>query len=402
MGLRLAFASHGVPRRRLRRGPRQPLCAPRGHSHPGLRRADVWRDRAADVCRTAGRAGNVGAVATRRGCHKRRGGDGIRRAHLHRGLRGPRLVRVVRGAGHRRHPDLRDFPHPCCALASTITRGPVPRSGVTRWCWCWASWSAPGPSPGWSIMPRSRWKRPRPAPPISAPAWCVRTATAPAIRRRRSRWWSSATCNVPSCAAAEPEMRDLRQRYRDRVRFVFRQFPLEKMHIFAMTAAEASECAAQQGKFWEAVDRLYAANGELGDESLERYARELGLDTAKFKACLNSGETRAVIQRDCEDGKRARGPRHADIFPRQPAHRRRAREGEVWADAGHRAGLRSGEVAPPVASASSPRRVRQAWNAGSDRPRRRRFGFGVESVPQRRRQLHRLHRRCAQGTGTGR
>jgi predicted DsbA family dithiol-disulfide isomerase/rhodanese-related sulfurtransferase len=106
----------------------------------------------------------------------------------------------------------------------------------------------------------------------------------------------------PSCAAAEPEMRELRQRYGDRVRFVFRQFPLEKIHQYAMRSAEASECAAQQGKFWEALDRFYAANGNLKDESLERYAGEIGLDVTKFKSCLGSGATRAIIQRDREDG----------------------------------------------------------------------------------------------------
>ena len=117
----------------------------------------------------------------------------------------------------------------------------------------------------------------------------------------------------PSCAAAEPQIRELRQRYRDRVRFIFRQFPLEKMHIFAMKAAEASECAAQQGKFWESVERFYAANGELGDESLARYSRELGLDGGKFQSCLSSGATRAIIQRDSEDG-RALGVRGTPTF----------------------------------------------------------------------------------------
>jgi protein-disulfide isomerase/uncharacterized membrane protein/rhodanese-related sulfurtransferase len=106
----------------------------------------------------------------------------------------------------------------------------------------------------------------------------------------------------PSCAAAEPEMRDLRQRYGDRVRFVFRQFPLEKVHPYALRAAEASECAAQQGKFWEAVDRFYSANGDLKDESLQRYAVELGLDTPKFKSCFSSGATRPILERDRQDG----------------------------------------------------------------------------------------------------
>jgi protein-disulfide isomerase/rhodanese-related sulfurtransferase/uncharacterized membrane protein len=117
----------------------------------------------------------------------------------------------------------------------------------------------------------------------------------------------------PSCVAAEPEMRELRRLYRDRVRFVFRQFPLEEVHVYALKAAEASECAAQQGKFWESVERFYSANGDLQDESLVRYAAELGLDTAKFKSCLSGGATRAVIQRDREDG-RALGVRGTPTF----------------------------------------------------------------------------------------
>ena len=117
----------------------------------------------------------------------------------------------------------------------------------------------------------------------------------------------------PSCVAAEPEMRELRRLYRDRVRFVFRQFPLENVHVYALKAAEASECAAQQGKFWESVDRFYAANGDLKDDSLLRYAKELGLDTAKFQSCLGSGATLAVIQRDRDDG-RALGVRGTPTF----------------------------------------------------------------------------------------
>jgi protein-disulfide isomerase/uncharacterized membrane protein/rhodanese-related sulfurtransferase len=106
----------------------------------------------------------------------------------------------------------------------------------------------------------------------------------------------------PSCVAAEPEMRELRRLYFDRVRFVFRQFPLENVHAYALKAAEASECAAQQGKFWESLERFYAANGDLKDESLVRYAAELGLDTTRFSSCLASGATKATIQRDREDG----------------------------------------------------------------------------------------------------
>jgi protein-disulfide isomerase/rhodanese-related sulfurtransferase/uncharacterized membrane protein len=117
----------------------------------------------------------------------------------------------------------------------------------------------------------------------------------------------------PSCAAADLELRELRKQYGDRVRFVFRQFPLPQMHQYAQKAAEASECAAQQGKFWEAVERFYKANGDLQESSLHRYAGEIGLDMAKFDQCLARGSVRSVIQRDTEDG-RALGVRGTPTF----------------------------------------------------------------------------------------
>jgi len=106
----------------------------------------------------------------------------------------------------------------------------------------------------------------------------------------------------PSCAVSEQTVRELRQRYGDRVRFVFRQFPLERIHQYALHAAEATECAADQGKFWESLDRLYGANPELSDDSLKRYAAELGLELGKFNACMSSGATLARIRRDADDG----------------------------------------------------------------------------------------------------
>jgi rhodanese-related sulfurtransferase len=97
------------------------------------------------------------------------------------------------------------------------------------------------------------------------------------------------------------------------VRFVFRQFPLERIHQYALHAAEASECAADQGKFWPALERFYNARGQLSDEALKRYAGELGLDMEKFNACLASGATLARIRRDIEDG-RALGVRGTPTF----------------------------------------------------------------------------------------
>lgn len=106
----------------------------------------------------------------------------------------------------------------------------------------------------------------------------------------------------PACAATNPTILQLRQRFGDRVRFVFRNFPLESIHSFALGAAQAAECAGQQNRFWEMVDRLYTANGALDNASLQRYAAELSLDTPRFRDCLASGMTLPAIRRDQEDG----------------------------------------------------------------------------------------------------
>jgi protein-disulfide isomerase/rhodanese-related sulfurtransferase/uncharacterized membrane protein len=117
----------------------------------------------------------------------------------------------------------------------------------------------------------------------------------------------------PSCSLSEETARQIRAQYGDRIRFVFRQFPLSKIHPQAEKAAEASECAAEQGKFWEAVEKLYAEQADLSVDALKRYARELGLDQNRFNQCLDSGETVSRINRDLADG-RALGVRATPTF----------------------------------------------------------------------------------------
>ena len=106
----------------------------------------------------------------------------------------------------------------------------------------------------------------------------------------------------PGCSLSEEAARQIRAQYGDRIRFVFRQFPLSKMHRQAEKAAEASECAAEQGKFWEAVEKLYAEQADLSVDALKRYARDLGLDPSRFNQCLDSGETVSRIKQDLADG----------------------------------------------------------------------------------------------------
>jgi uncharacterized membrane protein/rhodanese-related sulfurtransferase/2-hydroxychromene-2-carboxylate isomerase len=106
----------------------------------------------------------------------------------------------------------------------------------------------------------------------------------------------------PGCSLSEEAARQVRAQYGDRIRFVFRQFPLRKIHPQAEKAAEASECAAAQGKFWEAVEKLYGEQADLSVDALERYAAELGLDQTRFNQCLDSGETVSRINQDLADG----------------------------------------------------------------------------------------------------
>jgi len=103
------------------------------------------------------------------------------------------------------------------------------------------------------------------------------------------------------CGVAEPAVRKIRAQYGDRVRFVFRHFPIASIHPQAEQAAEASECAAEQGKFWEAAENFYQHQTDLSPKALERYAAELGLDTNRFDQCLDSKSMAARVARDRED-----------------------------------------------------------------------------------------------------
>ncbi|HEX7481161.1 MAG TPA: thioredoxin domain-containing protein [Polyangiales bacterium] len=90
----------------------------------------------------------------------------------------------------------------------------------------------------------------------------------------------------PFCSRAATAVEQLRTKYGDKVHFVFRQFPLS-FHQNAHTAAEASMAAKAQGKFWEFHDKLFANQQKLDRPSLEGFAKDVGLDVAKFKKALD-------------------------------------------------------------------------------------------------------------------
>jgi len=107
----------------------------------------------------------------------------------------------------------------------------------------------------------------------------------------------------PSCAVAERTGETVRAQYAGQVRFIFRQFPLEKVHQSAMRAAIVSECAAEQGRFWPVMESLYAHQSELGKAVQKKYGPEDGLDEAKFSACVQDPHIVQRIRRDQADGR---------------------------------------------------------------------------------------------------
>lgn len=85
------------------------------------------------------------------------------------------------------------------------------------------------------------------------------------------------------------------------MRIAFRDFPLG-MHNRALPAAEAAQCANEQGKFWEYHDAVFGNQKALADEDLKKYATDIGLDMEKFNSCYSSGKFRADVQTDMADG----------------------------------------------------------------------------------------------------
>jgi protein-disulfide isomerase len=86
----------------------------------------------------------------------------------------------------------------------------------------------------------------------------------------------------PYCGAAYPIIKDVQARMGDRLRFVFRNFPITTSHPHAEQAAEAAEAAGAQGRFWEMHDVLYENQKRLGDDDLRAYAQRIGLDLERF------------------------------------------------------------------------------------------------------------------------
>jgi len=108
----------------------------------------------------------------------------------------------------------------------------------------------------------------------------------------------------PGCGGAEPVVKKLRKHFGDKLRFVFRNFPLP-MHEFAEHAAEAAEFAAAKGKFWEMHDALYKHQRELSDPTLSKIVESIGLSAEELTAALGKHTYAAHVKADMASGEKS-------------------------------------------------------------------------------------------------
>lgn len=107
----------------------------------------------------------------------------------------------------------------------------------------------------------------------------------------------------PYCSRVNPSIQEVMDTYGNKVRVVFRQFPLN-IHANAQKAAEASLCADEQGKFWEMHDVMFKEQRSLGTDQLKEKAARLGLDATAFNECLDSSRHAEAVAADLEAGSR--------------------------------------------------------------------------------------------------
>jgi protein-disulfide isomerase len=114
----------------------------------------------------------------------------------------------------------------------------------------------------------------------------------------------------PTCGTQHPKMKELTGFYGNRIRYVFRSFPLTQVHKNAYDAAVAAEAAALQGKFWAMQDQLFAnrqawENSPDARKIFEEYAQKIGLDMAKFQNDMSGIITKARVDADLQRGRAA-------------------------------------------------------------------------------------------------
>lgn len=116
-----------------------------------------------------------------------------------------------------------------------------------------------------------------------------------------------------ACYAYYPHVKQLKEAYKDKVKFQIKNFPITSGHQFAKMAAASAESAARQGKFWEMHDLIFEGQKQWEraenpqTEYFEKYAQSIGLNMEKYREDLASDEVNAVIMKDLADVKEIGG-----------------------------------------------------------------------------------------------
>jgi protein-disulfide isomerase len=108
----------------------------------------------------------------------------------------------------------------------------------------------------------------------------------------------------PFCQRVAPTLKKIRQTYGDKVRIVWKDFPLTQIHPQAFKAGEAGHCAAEQGKFWEYHDQLFGNQQALMPDDLKKHAASTGMDVERFTACLDTSKHAERVREGVAQGTR--------------------------------------------------------------------------------------------------
>ena len=107
----------------------------------------------------------------------------------------------------------------------------------------------------------------------------------------------------PFCGRVEPTVNQILKTYGNKVELIYVNFPLP-IHPYAFQAAQAAECAGQQGKFWQYHNALFANQSKLDVKDLKALAGKVGLKTKEFDTCLDQGKSKEAVERDAQEGQK--------------------------------------------------------------------------------------------------
>jgi predicted DsbA family dithiol-disulfide isomerase len=108
--------------------------------------------------------------------------------------------------------------------------------------------------------------------------------------------------HCPFCKRVEPTIAQLLKKYEGKIRFVYKDFPLDSLHPQARAAAEAARCAGEQGKFWEFHGKVYGGASDASPATMQAYAKDVGLDAAAFETCRSTRKFQSQVQADVAEG----------------------------------------------------------------------------------------------------